>query len=113
MKPGNTVRQVWDAMREPVDSRGFDYVELGFHGHGLASPEYPTVVYRPGGGALSAGTAFDMPLQQDMVLGTNIDVHNPGWRKDVGIMIGDMIHVTSNGPRRLVEIPTDFICVEG
>jgi Xaa-Pro aminopeptidase len=112
MKPGNTVRQVWDAMIEPAESRGFDYIELGFHGHGLASPEYPTVVYRPGDGALSGGSTYDLPLQEDMVLGTNIDIHNPNWRKDVGIMIGDMFHVTSNGPRRLVEIPTDFICVK-
>ncbi|OGP64956.1 MAG: hypothetical protein A2170_14025, partial [Deltaproteobacteria bacterium RBG_13_53_10] len=37
MKPGNTMRQVWEAMREPAERRGFDFVELGFHAHGLGS----------------------------------------------------------------------------
>jgi Xaa-Pro aminopeptidase len=111
MKPGNTMRQVWEAMREPAESREFDYVELGFHGHGLASPEFPTSTYRPGDGALSSDSIGDLPLQENMVLGTNIDIHDPTWRKDVGLMIGDMFHVTSDGPRRLVEIPTHFVCV--
>jgi len=113
MRPGNTLRQLWEAMREPVEGRGFDFVELGFHGHGLASPEFPSAVYRPGDGGLSGSRIGEFTLQENMVLGTNIDVHNPKWRKDVGLQLGDTFHVTSDGPRRLVETPTDFICVGG
>lgn len=112
MKPGATARQVWEAIREPVERRGFDYVELGFHGHGLASPEFPTSVYRPGGGDLSGETIADLPLQENMVIGTNIDVHNPKWRKDVGLQYGDMYHITKEGAVPLVNIPSEFICVD-
>ena len=111
MKPGRTMRQVWEAMREPAESRGYDYVELGFHAHGLGSPEFPSVVRRLGDGTSSGKYIGDMTLQENMVLGMNIDVHNPKWRKDVGLQIGDMVHVTRDGPRRMVEIPTDFICI--
>jgi Xaa-Pro aminopeptidase len=112
LKPGNTGRQVWEAMRGPVERLGFDYVELGFHGHGLASPEFPTSVYRPGSGDLSGDAIADLPLEENMVIGTNIDVHNPAWRKDVGLQFGDMYHVTRNGARPLVKIPTDFVCTK-
>ena len=111
MKPGNTMQQVWEAMREPAERRGFDFVELGFHAHGLGSPEFPSCVRRPGGRTSSGRSIGGMPLQENMVLGTNINVHNPNWRKDVGLQIGDMFHITSDGPRRMVGIPTDFICV--
>ena len=112
LRPGNTGRQVWEAMREPVERKGLDYVELGFHGHGLASPEYPTSVYRSGGGDLSGETIGDLPIEENMIIGTNIDIHNPKWRKDVGLQFGDMFHITKNGARPLVKIPAEFICVE-
>ena len=106
------MRQLWEAMREPAEKRGFDYAEVGFHGHGLASPEYPTSVYRPGDPGLSGETIADMPLQDNMVLGTNIDIHNPNWRKDVGLQIGDMFHITMEETYPMVDIPTQFACVK-
>lgn len=112
LKPGNTGREVWEAMRGPVERKGFDYVELGFHGHGLASPEYPTSVYRAGFGALSGEAIANLPIEENMVIGTNIDIHNPQWRKDVGLQFGDMYHITKDGARPLVRIPTDFIRIE-
>jgi hypothetical protein len=50
----------------------------------------------------------DFALAEDMVFGTNIDIHNPRWKKDVGVMLGDTIHVTPSGGRRLVGIPLDL-----
>ena len=111
MKPGNTMRQVWEAMREPVENRGFDFLELGFHAHGLGSPEFPACVRRPGDRTSSGKYIGEMPLQENMVLGTNADVHDPKWRKDVGLQIADMFHITREGPRRMVGIPTEFFCV--
>lgn len=111
LKPGNTCRQIWEAMRGPVERQGFDYVELGFHGHGLASPEFPTSVYRAGFGELSGEAIADLPIQENMVIGTNIDIHNPRWRKDVGLQFGDMYHITRDGARPLVKIPKEFVCV--
>ena len=50
----------------------------------------------------------DFALEENMIFGTNIDIHNPRWKTDVGVMFGDTIHVTSSGGRRLVGIPLDL-----
>lgn len=108
MRVGNTYRRVWESVRDVSDRAGMDFVELGFHGHGLASPEFPCWVYRPDAPILSGRNFADLEIQEDMIFGTNIDMHDPRWKKDVGLMLGDMIHVTKDGARRLVNIPLDF-----
>jgi len=45
-----------------------------------------------------------VPLEENMVFGINIDIHDPAWRKDVGVMYGDTVLVTSNGPECLVGV---------
>ena len=107
-RPGVTVHQLAAAIREPVLSRDLDYLELGFHNHGLSSADFPTIVYKPGSGPMGGDGMSDFVLEQDMVFGTNIDIHNPRWKKDVGVMLGDTIHVTPAGGRRLVGIPLDL-----
>lgn len=110
-QPGVTLRELVEAIRKPVREAGFDYVELGFHGHGLASPEFPTIVYKPGAGMLSGEGIGDFELRPGMVFGTNTDIQDPGWRSDVGVMLGDTILVTERGPKRLVNTPADLPCV--
>jgi Xaa-Pro aminopeptidase len=109
MRVGNTYRDVWESVREVCDRAGMDFVELGFHGHGLASPEFPCWVYRPHAPILSGKNFADLEIRENMVFGTNIDLHDPRWRKDVGLMLGDMLHVTKDGARRLVNVPLDFL----
>jgi hypothetical protein len=47
-----------------------------------------------------------------MVVAVNIDIHDPAWRKDVGIMgPADTLWITAKGPVRLVGTPTDFAVV--
>jgi len=111
-RPGTTLRDVWEAIRRPCQEAGLDYVELGFHGHGLASPEFPTVVYKPGEGPLDGRDLEAYPLAANMVFGTNIDVYDPGWKKDVGLMLGDMVVVTPEGGRRLCNVPLELPQVE-
>ncbi len=109
MRPGVTCRELWEAFRKPSDAAGMDYVELGFHGHGLASPDYPSVTYKSREAPMLTGDALgDVVLQENMVFGTNIDMFDPRWRTDVGIMLGDTIQVTRDGPRRLINTPMDF-----
>lgn len=109
MRPGVTLRELWEAFRRPCERAGIDYVELGFHGHGLASPDYPSVTYKTGEAPMLTGDALgDVVVQENMVFGTNIDLFDPNWRPDVGIMFGDMLHVTRNGARKLVNIPMQF-----
>lgn len=107
-RPGASVRQVAAAMREPVLGRGLDYLELGFHNHGLSSADFPTIVYKPGWGRMAFDDLPDFALDEDMIFGTNIDIQNPRWKSDVGVMFGDTIHVTPSGGRRLVGIPLNL-----
>jgi Xaa-Pro aminopeptidase len=108
LRPGVPLREAWEAFRRPVEKAGLDYIELGFHGHGLGSPEFPTVVYKPEEPALSGRGLEAFELRPGMVLALNIDVFDPGWRKDVGIMLGDTVVIAEDGPRRLAGIPLDF-----
>jgi Xaa-Pro aminopeptidase len=108
IKPGTTMREAWTAIRKPAIDRGLDFIELGFHGHGLASPEYPGSVYREEDDPAVA--IADVPFEEDMIICLNIDIHNSNWRKDVGMMYGDMLHITKNGAKQLIGIPTEFIC---
>lgn len=110
MRPGVTCRELWEAIRRPCERAGLDFVELGFHGHGLASPEFPTVVYRHGTRPYAmSGTGYeDFELQENMVFGQNIDLFDPQWQPDVGIMLGDMVLVTKNGGQLFERIPLEL-----
>ncbi len=107
-RPGVTLKEVWEAIRQPCLQAGLDYLELGFHGHGLASPEFPTVVYKPGEGVLDGTGLEEYRLSENMVFGTNIDIYDPRWKPDIGLMFGDTVVVTHDGGRRLVNVPFEF-----
>jgi Xaa-Pro aminopeptidase len=123
LRPGITLTEAVSAFREPAKRARMDYVELGFHGHGLSSPEFPTVVYAPeaaGGktekdsekawtGVYGSGAIV---LKENMVFGTNVEIHDPAWRSDVGIMgPGDTIWISAKGPVKLIGAPFEFTTV--
>lgn len=105
--PGKTFRSAVRAIHSIFESRGLDWVELGFHGHGLSSPEYPLSVYREGDMDRYNPGFLDRHFEENMVIGLNMDVHDPNWRKDVGLMFGDMALITAEGTELLVDIPRD------
>ncbi len=107
-RPGLTVHQLASAIRHPVVSRGLDYLELGFHNHGISSADFPTIVYKPGMGVMGGDNMPEFPLEENMVLGINIDIQNPKWKKDVGVMLGDTVQVTPAGGRRLANTPLEL-----
>lgn len=107
-KPGVTLGELLAAIRRPVEEAGMDFLELGFHGHGLASPEFPTIVYKSGQGSLAPDGLDSVVLQENMVFGNNIDVFDPRWRKHVGLMLGGTVVVTPSGGRNLVALPPEF-----
>lgn len=119
VRPGITFGEAVEAIRKPVREAGFDFIELGLHGHGFGSPEFPAAVYPteptatyPDGMAeesLSTRGVENVELREGMVFGTNIDIYDPDWRTDVGVMFGDTILVTESGVERLVEIPDEFV----
>lgn len=107
-RTGGRVGDLLEAMRQPCLDADLDYLELGFHGHGLASPEFPTVVYKPSEGAMGGAGLLDYTFQTSMVFGTNIDLFDPGWKDDVGLMFGDMVVVTPQGGRTMCGVPVEF-----
>jgi Xaa-Pro aminopeptidase len=110
--PDRPVRDVYSALHQHVVSAGLDFVELGFHGHGLASPEFPTVVYRePDLGVMGQAGIGNIRLRENMVFGLNCDLHDPTWRRDVGVMLGDMVAVRPGGAEYLCDIPLDVFAV--
>ncbi len=111
MKPGKTLEEVWKAIRQPAEKAGMDFVELGFHGHGMASPEFPTVVHRPsmGGPKSMCGEGIGrVEIREGMVFGNNIDIFDPNWKMDVGCMYGDMVVIGPHGAEPLVHVPRDL-----
>lgn len=117
--PGTRLVDLWEAIRAPALEADMDFIELGFHGHGLGSPEFPAVVYSqeptrtyPEGMKdhfLSGEGLEEVRLREGMVLGVNIDVHDPEWRDDVGLMFGDTVHVSAAGPEKLVDTPIELM----
>lgn len=112
MRPGRTVREAVEIVRRPCLDAGLDYVELGFHGHGLASPEFPTVTYKEGIPLLAGSGLGDVVLREGMVFGTNIDIYDPQWKRNVGVMLGDMLVIEREGPRFLVDVPLELFVKE-
>jgi Xaa-Pro aminopeptidase len=114
MRPGVSFEEMIQAFREPADRAGMAYIELGVCGHGLSSPEFPSCVYGGKGGVLHEhGLAQIAPirLQENMVFGINVDLHNPKFSTDTGLMLGDTIWVTADGPKQMTRIPVEFTVV--
>lgn len=107
LRSGNTVREAVAAIRKPVTDAQLSYTELGFHGHGLASPEFPTVVHpeKSDLSSMNGAGIGDIVLERNMVFGNNIDVYDPNWKFDVGCMYGDTMVVRDDGGEKLVDVP--------
>lgn len=113
MRPGATLKEIWEAARAPISKAGLEFLELGFHGHGMASPEFPVVVYKPGKGLMSGEKIGDLKIREGMVFGNNIDVYDPNWKTDVGHMFGDCVVIEATGARRIVNVPEKLSEVSG
>lgn len=97
-------------IRKPAEKAGVDFVELGFHAMGLASPEFPTVIYREGygGNTLNGHGIGDFVLEEGMCFGNNIDLHNSRWKPDVGCMLSDFMVVRPGKAECLIGTPTEL-----
>jgi Xaa-Pro aminopeptidase len=115
MRPGVPFNEAIMAFRKPVQKAGMDYLELGIHGHGLSSGEFPTALYpedrikylqitsSKDKKVLAPVSSF--PFQENMVFGMNVDIHNPKWMKNVGVMLGDTVVIKETGPQLLCQTP--------
>jgi Xaa-Pro aminopeptidase len=107
---GRTIREAAAMIRRPAERAGLDFVELGFHAMGTASPEFPTVIYREGFGsnALNGHAIGNMVLEEGMTFGNNIDLHDSRWRPDVGCMLSDFMVVRPDAAECLIGTPTEL-----
>ncbi len=107
---GRTIREAVAMIRRPAERAGLDFVELGFHAMGTASPEFPTVIYREGFGAdaLNGHNIGDFLLEEGMTFGNNIDLHNSRWKPDVGCMLSDFMVVRPREAECLIGTPTEL-----
>lgn len=107
---GRSLREAWTMIREPATAAGLDWVELGFHAMGTASPEFPTVIYAPGygGSALNGEGIGDLVLEEGMTFGNNIDLHDSRWKWDVGCMLSDFMVVRPGEAECLIETPREL-----
>lgn len=105
-----TLLEAWEAIRQPCQRAGNDFVELGFHAMGLGSPEFPTVIYLPGygGNALNGHRIGDFVLEEGMAFGNNHDIFNPKWKPDVGCLYSDFMIVRKGGAERLTGTPREL-----
>jgi Xaa-Pro aminopeptidase len=114
MKTGVLLNKVIDAFRKPIIDAGMSFVECGFHGHGLASPEFPSCMYGGHAGQWEWHPYAIVPpirLTENMVFGTAADVFDPKWNQKTGLMLGDPILITKEGPRKLTKVPFELTLV--
>ena len=107
---GRTLREAWEMIRRPARQAGLDWVELGFHAMGTASPEFPTVIYEEGYGSnrLNGHGIGDLVLEEGMTFGNNIDLHDSAWKPDVGCMLSDFMVVRPGEAECLVGTPREL-----
>jgi Xaa-Pro aminopeptidase len=104
LKPGNPLIDALNAEKQVMRKYGLDWVELGFHGHGLGSPEDPTAIYMGDTETTWPNAAEHTVLKENMVLATNIDIHDPAFRSDVGVMYCNTVIVKPK-PEILIDLP--------
>ena len=107
---GRTIGEAIAMIRQPAEKAGLDFVELGFHAMGTASPEFPTVIYKEGYGtnSLNGHRIMDMVLEEGMTFGNNIDLHDSRWKPDIGCMLSDFMVVRPGQAECLIGTPTEL-----
>ena len=110
MQPGRPFAEAVHAFRAPIIEAGFGSVECGLHGHGLASPEFPSTMYGGKAGSWSEHAYARIPsidFVPNMVLATASDVYDPAWDAGTGLMHGRTILITPEGPEEMTGLPLD------
>lgn len=112
MQPGKPFSDAVLAFRRPIIEANFSSVECGLHGHGLASPEFPSTMYGGKGGAWEEHAYARIPsinFQENMVFATASDVYNPAWNESTGLMLGRTVVITADGPEEITGIPLETL----
>lgn len=108
MRPGRPMSEAVAGFRKPIIDAGLGSVECGLHGHGLASPEFPSCMYGGVGGGWHDHPYARIPeieFAPNMVFATASDIYDLSWNKGTGVMLGRTVLITPQGPEELTGIP--------
>ena len=114
LTPGMELEKYVAAIRQPIYDAGLDFVEAGIHGHGLESPEYPTIQSPLQKKPLESGNpamiTVDTTLKVGMVFALIFDLIDPKYKDGkTGAALADTVLVTETGSRRLNKYPMDIL----
>jgi Xaa-Pro aminopeptidase len=112
--PGMELEEYVTAIRQPIYDAGMNFVEAGIHGHGLESPEFPTIQSplqkKLFEGGKPAMVNFDTKLKAGMVFALIFDLIDPNYKDGkTGAALADTILVTQTGGRRLNKYNLDIL----
>lgn len=111
MKPGAPFADAVHGFRTPIIEAGFGSVECGLHGHGLASPEFPSTMYGGRGGSGWDKHAYaripQIRFAPNMVFSTASDVYDPAFSETSGLMLGRTVLITEKGPEEMTGLPLE------
>jgi Xaa-Pro aminopeptidase len=110
MRPGGDFAEAVRGFRAPIIEAGYGSVECGLHGHGLASPEFPSSMYGGRAGSWAEHAYARIPtirFVENMVFATASDVYNPAWNERSGLMLGRTVLITAEGPKELTCLPLE------
>ena len=100
--PGKSISGCLTEVKKVVDEAGLGICELGIHGHGLASLEYPRYRFHALKADQAALATIGGTVREGMVFAFNIDLVDPKWRNgETGAVFADTVHITANGARAL------------
>ena len=111
LRTAESLEELAVAMAEPVKKAKLGVTELGVHGHGVSSGEYPTFLqfpfHYPG-----ADKPVPFVLKENMVFGLTVDLYDPNFHEGkTGLMFADTVLVTAKKGRRLTKLPLGIMQV--
>jgi Xaa-Pro dipeptidase len=107
--PGKKISTAMEAVREEIEARGLALCEVGIHGHGLASLEYPRYRHHAIAADREAIKVVGDEFRPGMVFAFNIDLFDPKWRGGkTGCVFAETIEITADGARRMHTFPMEF-----
>ncbi len=107
--PGAPIAETLNEVKKVVDRAGLGICELGIHGHGLASLEYPRYRFHALAGDQAALKRSGDTFAPGMVFAFNIDLFDPQWRNgETGAVFAETIHITESGARYMHRFPHEL-----
>lgn len=107
--PGQSIVESLNAVKRVVDDAGLGICELGIHGHGLASLEYPRYRFHALAGDQAVIRRTGDKFETGMVFAFNINLFDPNWRNgETGTVFAETVVITERGSRFMHAFPQEL-----